>query len=63
MPVICPECGEEVVMRHREADSYETHGLECGPYEHFHDEWYECPACSARFAEAELTEAVECPDR
>jgi hypothetical protein len=55
--MICPECGEDVMMRFREADSYETHGLECGPYEYFHDEWYGCPACRARFTEEELMEA------
>ena len=31
------------------ADYLETHGLDCGPYEHWRDEWYECSACGARF--------------
>ena len=61
--MICPGCGEDVTMRFREADSIETHGLECGPYERWHDEWYECPACGACFTEAELMEATECQNR
>jgi hypothetical protein len=46
-------------MQFREADSCETYGLDCGPYEHVHAEWWECPACAARFSEQELLEAVE----
>jgi len=52
--MICPECGEDVTMRFREADSIETHGLDCGPYERWHDEWYECPECRGQFTEQEL---------
>ena len=58
--MICPGCGEDVIMRFREADSIETHGMECGPYERWHDEWYECPVCGACFTEAELMGATEC---
>lgn len=58
MPVNCPECSHVVRMRYRQADGYETHGLETGPYEHFHDEWYECPQCHARFSGRELTQGV-----
>jgi hypothetical protein len=54
--MICPECGNaEMVLK--EHVSVETHGLGCGPYERFHDEWWECPACGARFTQKEL-EAV-----
>jgi len=60
--MICPECGVDVVMQFCEADSIETHGLDWGPYEHWHDEWLECPECHARFTERELTEATECPN-
>lgn len=56
MAVNCPECGDTVNLRSRQSDSCETHGLESGPFEHFHDEWYECPVCHARFTERELTE-------
>jgi hypothetical protein len=54
--VICPDCGK-AELRFNAADANETHGLECGPYEHFHDEWWECPACAAQFTGKEL-EAV-----
>lgn len=54
MLVICPECGKEVRMRFCEADSVETHGLDCGPFEHFHDEWWECPQCGCNFDLKEL---------
>jgi hypothetical protein len=55
--VICPDC-HETELRLMEADSIETHGLDCGPYEHFYDEWWECPACGARFSDRELEEVV-----
>ena len=49
----CPEC-HGAGLRFRSADYAESHGLECGPYERFHDEWYECPACGACFDPNEL---------
>jgi hypothetical protein len=45
-------------MRVRESDSVETHGLDSGPFEHFYDEWWECPLCFARFTDRELTEVA-----
>jgi hypothetical protein len=54
----CPEC-HQASLRFRCADSIETHGLACGPYEHFHDEWYECPACGAVVDAVELQEIDE----
>jgi hypothetical protein len=51
--MICPDCcNAELVLK--EHDSIETHGLECGPYEHFHDERWECPDCGACFTAGEL---------
>ena len=58
MPLNCPECGQVVSVRYHQADSYETHGLESGPFEHFYDEWYECPLCGARFSERDLAPEV-----
>jgi uncharacterized protein with PIN domain len=52
--ITCPACGGEVAPVFREADNTETHGLECGPYEHWHDEWWECPACKATFTAEEM---------
>ena len=54
--MICPECGE-AELQFKEHDSIQTHGLECGPYERFHDEWWECPECRAWFTATELKAA------
>ena len=56
----CPEC-QNADLRYRSADSVETHGLDCGPYEHCHDEWYECPECGTQFDSAEV--AARTPSR
>jgi hypothetical protein len=37
------ECTEHVV--HRREQWTETHGLECGPYEQWTEEYYECSIC------------------
>ena len=50
----CPYCGEMVVPAWHEHDWVETHGLECGPYEHWHAEGYECPACSEELSDEDL---------
>ena len=54
--MICPECGK-APLQFKDVDSIETHGLDCGPYERFHDEWWDCPACGARFTARELEAA------
>lgn len=36
-------------LEYRCADSVETHGLDCGPYESFSQEWWECSICGERF--------------
>lgn len=33
----------------RESYGVETHGLDCGPYEHWRDEWDECTFCGERY--------------
>ena len=37
----------------REAEWTETHGLDCGPYEHGVDAWWECAICHDVFTERE----------
>jgi hypothetical protein len=41
----CPDCGSPA-GQFRVAESIETHGLDCGPYERFYEEFVICPACS-----------------
>ena len=44
----CPDCGSSS-GDFRFASSVETHGLECGPYERFNDEFIGCRECGGRF--------------
>ena len=54
----CPDCGY-VVGNYRCITSIETHGLDCGPYEAFTDEFIECRKCGGRFALREWDAAPE----
>lgn len=58
MLISCPHCGQEVVMIERQADSVETHGLDCGPFERFPEEWWKCPECRMQFTAQELGDLV-----
>jgi hypothetical protein len=42
----CPECGCQV-GEFRFANSVETPGLDCGPYEAFYEEFVICCGCAA----------------
>ena len=44
----CPDCGSPAGDL-RFITSIETHGLDCGPYETFNDEFIVCLACGGRF--------------
>ncbi len=44
----CPDCGSSAGDL-RFVTSVETHGLDCGPYETFHEEFIVCRACGGRF--------------
>jgi hypothetical protein len=44
----CPDCGSPAGDS-RCVTSVETHGLDCGPYETFNDEFIVCLACGGRF--------------
>lgn len=52
----CPLCGCSV-GEFRSADSVETHGLDCGPYEYFHEEYVICRGCDERFDVGEWSAA------
>jgi hypothetical protein len=55
-PMPCPVCGCSV-GEFRSTDSVETHGLDCGPYEYFHEEYVICRGCDERFDLAEWSAA------
>ncbi len=44
----CPDCGSSF-GECRIATSVETHGLDCGPYERFEDEYVVCRECGGQF--------------
>jgi hypothetical protein len=43
----CPNCGQRADFTHHEGSFTETHGLDCGPYETWHEEWLKCSKCGA----------------
>ena len=44
----CPDCGS-ASGECRIASSVETHGLDCGPFERFEQEYVVCRKCGGRF--------------
>jgi hypothetical protein len=44
----CPDCGS-LAGEFRFATSVETHGLDCGPYETFNEEFIVCRECGGRY--------------
>jgi hypothetical protein len=34
----------------------ETHGLECGPFERWWEEWWECGVCGKNYSERDVAE-------
>jgi hypothetical protein len=44
----CPDCGSPTGDL-RFATSVETHGLDCGPYEIYNEEFIVCGGCGGRF--------------
>ena len=61
----CPDCGTPVGDI-RFVTSVETHGLDCGPFETFHEEFVVCRSCGGRFDlcdwDATPEEACSSPD-
>jgi hypothetical protein len=43
----CPDCGSSF-GEYRIASSVETHGLDCGPFERFEQEFIVCRECRGR---------------
>jgi hypothetical protein len=50
-------------LEYHEYDSIEAHGLDCGPFERFHDEWWECAICGERFTERNLMAIQKAEER
>ena len=57
----CPDCGSPS-GEFRVAESVETHGLDCGPYERFHEEFVICSDCDGRFDRADWDAPGEAAD-
>ena len=54
----CPDCGSSF-GESRMATSIETHGLDCGPFERFDEEFIVCHGCGGRFDPRDWEEAAE----
>ena len=50
----CPNCGQDAVFTEHSHSWVETHGLDCGPYEHCYQEWLVCGECGSRTDDEEL---------
>jgi hypothetical protein len=56
----CPDCGCPS-GEFRFATSIETHGLDCGPFERFDEEFIVCRGCGGRFDPRDWEETEEAP--
>lgn len=54
----CPDCGSPS-GEFRFATSIETHGLDCGPFERFDEEFIVCRRCGGRFDPRDWEETAE----
>lgn len=44
----CPNCDNATDFKECSSHHRETHGLDCGPYEEWNEEWLECRECRAQ---------------
>jgi hypothetical protein len=58
----CPECGS-YDGELRGVTSVETHGLECGPYETFYEEFVVCSGCRSRVDVADWDDETAPPEQ
>lgn len=56
----CPDCGSPSGEL-RFATSIETHGLDCGPFERFDEEFIVCRRCGGRFDPRDWEETATVP--
>ena len=57
----CPDCGSPAGDLWF-ATSVETHGLDCGPYETFNEEFVVCRQCGGRYDVGEWDAMEELPE-
>jgi len=57
----CPDC-DSPAGDLRFATSVETHGLDCGPYETFNEEFVVCRQCGGRYDVGEWDAMEELPE-
>jgi hypothetical protein len=57
----CPDCGS-ALGEFRITTSIETHGLDCGPYERFEQEFILCRHCGGRFDVSDWDDTPESSD-
>jgi hypothetical protein len=55
----CPDCGSSTGNL-RFVTSVETHGLDCGPYEVFNEEFVVCCGCGGRYDICDWEDVREC---
>lgn len=51
---VCSNCGEHADFTEQSGQFTETHGLDCGPYETWTENWLTCSKCGAKTDEREL---------
>ena len=56
----CPDC-DSSFGEYRTVSSVETHGLDCGPFERFEQEFIVCRECGGRFDLRDWESAQELP--
>jgi hypothetical protein len=56
----CPDCGSSL-GEFRIGTSIETHGLDCGPFERFNQEFILCLHCGGRFDLSDWDDTPELP--
>ena len=56
----CPDCGS-AHGEFRITTSIETHGLDCGPFERFQQEFILCRDCGGRFDVGDWKDELELP--
>ena len=51
---MCPNCGKFATFSPQWGSFVDTHGLDCGPFERWTEEWLVCGNCGARTDDSEL---------